>query len=347
MRDLLSWNLPLGRWAGVQVRLHVFFVLFIAVALQLGSTSGESAFWETLISLLILFVSVLAHECGHCVAAARMGSATDQVLLWPLGGLAPVHVSHDPQIELVTAVAGPLVNLSICMLAAPLLFIEGRSVLELFNPLLPPMARHGFTWVDGVAWVFWINWLLFLVNFLLPAAPLDMGRALRAMLCMQNDFRHGVVMAARVAQSTAFGLWLAAAWLAYTNSQSKNLEFGFAVLPLVLLGVLVFFGARQEAERAYDPDGDDAPFGYDFSQGYTSLEKAAQPRRSSQGLFRKWLAERRQERLRRQQLLEAEEERRADAVLAKLHQDGLHALSDDERSLLNRVSARYRNRQRG
>ncbi|HEX5446288.1 MAG TPA: site-2 protease family protein [Pirellulales bacterium] len=346
MRDLLSWNLSLGRWAGVQVRLHVFFVLFIAVALQLGSSSGEAAFWETVVGLLILLASVLAHEFGHCLAAARMGGAVDQILLWPLGGLAPVQTSHDPQIELLTAVAGPLVNLSVCTIAAPLLFIEGHSVLELFNPLLPPMAKHGLTWVDGVAWTFWINWLLFLVNFL-PAAPLDMGRALRAMLCMQNDFRHGVVMAARVAQSTAFGLWFAAGWLAYNNAQSANPQFGFAVLPLVLLGVLLFFSARQEAERVYDPDADEAPFGYDFSQGYTSLEKAAQPRASSQGMFRKWLIERRQERLRRQQLLEAEEERRADAVLAKLHQDGLHALSEDERSLLNRVSARYRNRQRG
>ena len=341
MRDLLSWNLSLGRWAGVQVRLHVFFVLFIAVALQLGASAGEAAFWETVISLLILLASVLAHEFGHCLTAVRMGGTVDQILLWPLGGLAPVNASHDPQIELMTAAAGPLVNLSVCLVVAPLLLIEGHGVLELLNPLLPPMAKHAPTWVDGVAWVFWINWLLFLVNWL-PAAPLDLGRALRAMLCMQNDYRHGLLMAARLAQLTALLLWVVAAWLAYSGSQ-----FSFAVLPLALLGILLFFAAKQEAERVYDPDADDTAFGYDFSQGYTSLEKAAQPRKAAPGMFRKWLAERRQERLRRQQLLEAEEERRADAVLAKLHQDGPHALSDEDRSLLNRVSARYRNRQRG
>lgn len=341
MRDLLSWNFYLGRWAGVQVRLHVFFVLFIAVALQLGASEGESAFWETVVSLLILLMSVLVHEFGHCVAAARMGGTVDQILLWPLGGLAPVNASHDPQMELCTALAGPLVNASVCLIVAPLLLIEGRGVLELFNPLVPPMAKHAPTWVDGVAWVFWINSLLFQVNCL-PASPMDMGRVVRALLCMQNDYRHGIVMAARWAQATAVILWFIAGWLAYSSPQ-----YSFAVLPLVLLGVLLFFGAKQEAERVYDPEADDAPFGYDFSQGYTSLEKAAQPRKLSQGMIRKWLADRRQERLRRQQLLEADEERRADAVLAKLHQDGPHALSEEDRSLLNRVSARYRNRQRG
>lgn len=341
MRDLLSWNLPLGRWAGVQVRLHVFFLLFVAVALQLDSSATESERWETVMGLLILFASVLVHEFGHCLVAARMGGTVDQILLWPLGGLTPVNASNDPQSELFTAVAGPLANLCVCAVVAPVLFIVGHGVLELFNPLASPMAKHGLTWIDGVAWVFWVNWLLFLVNFL-PAAPLDMGRCLRAMLCMHNDYRHGAIMAARMAQATAVGLWIAAAWLSYSSPQ-----YGSAVLPVVLLGVLLFFGGKQEAERMYDPEADDTPFGYDFSQGYTSLEKTAQPRKTSQSLFRRWVAERRQERLRRQQLLESEEERRADAVLAKLHQDGPQALSDDDRSLLNRVSARYRNRQQG
>ena len=48
MRDLLTWNISLGRWAGVQVRLHVFFVLFAVVALHLASQAPDPqpALWR-------------------------------------------------------------------------------------------------------------------------------------------------------------------------------------------------------------------------------------------------------------------------------------------------------------
>jgi stage IV sporulation protein FB len=340
MRDLLSWNLSLGRWGGVQVRLHVFFLLFAAVALHLSSgENNERLLWETSAVLAILFVSVLAHELAHCLVATRAGSSSDQIVLWPLGGLTQFQIAHDPQSEFVAALAGPVVNLVICTPAALLLLaqMELAKVAELLNPLWPPVADQ-LSWLNACQWVFWINWLLVIVNCFLPALPFDCGRFLRAILSMHFEFRQSVVVAARVAQGIAIVLWGIAFWLARGN------EYSFAALPFVLVGILLFFGSKQEIDRLYDAEAEDAMFGYDFSQGYTSLEKTGSTRKPRAGPLKKWLDERRATKLRRQQQLEADEERRADEVLLRLHQLGMHSLSEEERALLNRVSARFRNR---
>ncbi|HVX62739.1 MAG TPA: site-2 protease family protein [Pirellulales bacterium] len=345
MRDLLTWNISLGRWAGVQVRLHVFFVLFAVVALHLASKAPTpQPLYGAAACLGLLLASVLAHEAGHCFLARRLGGHADQIVIWPFGGLVNVNVPHEPQNELAVALAGPLVNLAVCLVTAPWLLIVYREpMLPLLNPLTPPIGEEAvLSWQAGLMWAFWINWLLALVN-LLPAYPLDGGRVLRSLLwaTTRYSFRDSAAVAARVAKFTALALWLAA-WLV-----NGDPEYAFAALPLALIGVLLFFGARQETERLSEQETEDAFFGYDFSQGYTSLEKTLAPPRSPRpGMFKKWLAERRAARLLRQQQLEAEEERRVDDVLARLHESGPHSLSDDDRALLDRVSARYRNRPR-
>lgn len=340
MRDLLSWNISLGRWAGVQIRLHVFFVLFALVALLAGpSGANQKLFWETAGVLAIFFVSVLSHEVGHCLAAWRVGGMVDQVVLWPLGGLTQVNFSHDPQSEFVTAIAGPLVNLAFCVLALPMLVLQQSNLAGLLNPLAPPVSANGLTWLNACEWLFWTNWLLTLVNCL-PALPFDGGRVLRSLLWAHHDIRHGVVLAARIAQGTALALWVLAALI------HRNGEYSFAALPFALVGILLFFSGRQEIERLYEAESDDALFGYDFSQGYTSLEKTIPSRRPSSGPVRRWLDDRRARRVERQRLVEADEERRADEVLARLHELGKEGLSVEELALLNRVSERLRNRLR-
>ena len=338
MRDLLSWNLSLGRWAGVQVRLHVFFLLFALVGLHYSLQAG--LLWYGATGLGILLLSTLAHEVGHCVAARRIGGSAEQILVWPLGGLAHVHISQNPDHELVTALAGPLVNLVACIVLLPMLALfqsDLRGFLELLNPLSPPPALDGFSALACLQLGIWINWILLIVN-LLPAFPLDGARALRALIWRTNDFRTAMFIVVRVAKLTAIA-FLVAAWLVHASHPE-------AVLPLALFGVFLFFSAKQEGERQ-DHEPGDAFFGYDFSQGYTSLERAEGAQRTRpQGPFRRWLEARREARLLRQRQIEDDEERRVDEVLARLHEVGIEGLSVDERALLDRVSARYRNRQR-
>ncbi|MEX0611005.1 MAG: site-2 protease family protein, partial [Pirellulales bacterium] len=207
MRDLLSWNLSLGRWAGVQVRLHVFFLLFVVLAIHF-SMEDKDLLGQMLVSIGVLFLSVLAHEFGHCYAAWKVGGTADQVLIWPLGGLAQVNVSHEPFNELATSLAGPLVNFAVCLLTLPLLLLLGAEggLLRLINPFSPPPAvQDSAWWANAVGLVFWINWMLLVVN-VLPAYPLDGGRVLRSLLWFRHGYRTSVVVVARVAMVTAVGL---------------------------------------------------------------------------------------------------------------------------------------------
>jgi len=344
MRDLLGWNLPLGRWFGIHVRVHVFFVLLVVVALSMSVDKDpqKQLLVDVGITLAILFVSVLAHEVGHCFAARQMDGRVDQIVLWPLGGLAPINLSHQPQEEMVTAAAGPLVNMSIAAVAIiPLLFLH-QDMRAVLNPLRsPPPPVDGVTWVYCLQLVVWVNWLLTLVNVFLPANPLDGGRVLRSLIWQKKGYRTAVTVVAMVAKFTALAICVAAWALIYPR-------YPEAALPMTLLGILIYFSAKQDSERLHDRETDEGLLGYDFSQGYTSLEKNfdAIPRRSP-GLMRQWLDNRREARRLRQKEIEEQDDQRMDEVLARLHEVGRDALSDEDRALLDRVSARYRNRQQG
>ena len=161
------------------------------------------------VSLAILFVSVLAHELGHCFAARRMGGRADQIMLWPLGGLVSINLSHQPQEELVTAAAGPIVNLFICLATLPALALAGVDVRLLGNPLVAPQTADGMSLTYVLELTAWINWLLVLVN-LLPAYPLDGGRVLRSIVWQRKGYRTAVIVVARVAKATAVATWIAA-----------------------------------------------------------------------------------------------------------------------------------------
>lgn len=338
MRDLLGWNISLGRWAGVQIRVHAFFLILALMAWQavlVGAIPG----WYCLLTLGVLLAAVVVHEAAHVALSARLGFVPDQVVLWPLGGLAHVSLPHQPLAELITALAGPLANLamaSVCCLA--LLFTEPG--LLSFDPLRPPNAEHGLDGPMVVAIGFWVNWLLLLFN-LLPASPLDGGRALRAFLWMRVGYRSAASHAASISRLAGVAIAVLGCLL--------YARYPFAPLPLGILGCVLIFAPRTEVERTAEGDADDTALGYDFSQGYTSLERHFEPSttaRRREGVVRRWLERRKQARLRRQRHQEEEEDRRVDDILARLHNYGSQGISPEDQALLKRVAARYRNRER-
>lgn len=359
MSEQRVWSLSLGRWGAVQIRLHMFFLLFAALTLYLGwhyARAQEDRFlgWLALFSLLILLVSVLLHEFGHYWSAVRMGGGTDQIVLGPLGGLVPVRVPYEPQSELVAILAGPLVNLIVALLCLAALLgyqqthgvVPRSSVLGLLNPLRPPLPLGQPAVLAPTIWLqltMWINWVLFLVN-LVPAFPFDGGRALLALFAMRPQApatRRPVLIVSAIAKVVAIGL-LIVAWFV-RNESDPVIPLWFA---LVLLSIFLFFSARvEEGQQEADELGEEL-FGYDFSQGYTSLERPEVHEPSIPGPLSQWRERRRQERLKRQQAREAEDDRRMDDVLARLHETGMENLSAEDRALLNRVSARYRSRER-
>ncbi len=341
MHDFLSWNVSLGRWAGVYVRIHVLFLLFAVIALYLGSQSERSELLSyAVVGLAILLSSVLVHELGHCVAAWRLGGNVEHVLLWPLGGLTHVNVSHEPREELMTALAGPIANVVVCLVVAPALLLMNLAVAPLLNPLQPPVGAT-LSWTEGLEMVFWINWLLVVVN-LVPAFPMDGGRALRCLLWPRFGYRRAVVLVARTAMIMAIALPV----LAWVFGIFDRYEHAWA--PMVIFGIFLYFSARQEVEKLAEHNAEEGFFGYDFSQGYSSLdqefESADSPRR---GRLRRWWHGVQEARQQRRRQMEVEEERQVDAILQRLHDTGMKDLTSEERTLLARVSRRYRDRQRG
>jgi Zn-dependent protease len=337
MRDLLSWNFYLGPVRGVQIRLHVFFLL-LAVMILAGPNGVPLAYRAACVAVLL--GSVVWHEVGHCFASRKLGYGPERVILWPFGGLEPCPCAHDPQHEWATAAAGMLANFLVCVVSFAALLAARKLELVSLNPLIPPAPEATMSWQLLLGLVFWFNWMLVLVN-LLPAFPLDGAQVLRAMLWPHFGYRTAMLQVAWFAKITAIVLAVVALVLYEGPAE-------FATIPLLVLATFLFFAARQEADRLQDQESDDGLFGYDFSQGYTSLERATEPkgRRSRLAPLWNWLEERRESRLRRQQEIEEQEDARMDDVLAQLHRYGLDGLSPEDRALLNRVSARYRGRLR-
>lgn len=361
MRDQNQWSISLGRWGGVQVRLHALFLLFGLVTLYFGwldaaqpAAPDRAAMWMAAASLTVLFVAVLVHEAGHLYMTARLGGDADRVILGPWGGLSSHTPPPEPAAEFVVCMAGPAANVLVCLLCLTLMAFEGQpQLLGLLNPLKPERVWHNGGAPDLFRLTFWVNWTLTVVN-LLPVFPFDGGRALRAVLVAgspQLTRRHAGAIVARLARLGAF-LLLAVAWLVRDNDSVPHRVPMW--LPLTLLSVFLYFGARQEEEARPEtpPDPEVDPFGYDFSAGFTSLDRSApaadatdDPTGNASSMWR-WLEQRREQRRQRQRQLEADEEQRVDEILAQVHRDGLSSLTADERALLDRVAARYRSRQR-
>src|SRR5436305_3893916 len=225
----MSWSLPIFRIAGIQLRIHITFLLLIAwlafgYYLQVGSAAPASC----VIFILLLFLCVVLHEFGHAFAAKAFGINTPDITLLPIGGVARLErMPEEPVQELIIAVAGPLVNVVI----AVGLFVAGGS-----QALLNPSTVEG----GGlIAQLLTINIMLVLFN-LLPAFPMDGGRVLRALLATRMSYARATQIAATVGQGFAFlfGFW---------GLLAPNYM-------LIFIALFVYIGASQEAALAQMKD---------------------------------------------------------------------------------------------
>lgn len=153
-----AWRI--GRWRGIEVRVHWTLLAYALVVLVLPWPADGTDVGLRLATIGLLFGSVLLHEFGHAFAARFCDGRAEQILLWPLGGLAMVSVPAAPSARFLTALAGPLVSLALWGAA---------TVVGQFMP--------GWAWHELAA----VNLMMFLFN-LLPAFPLDGGQLLHAVL---------------------------------------------------------------------------------------------------------------------------------------------------------------------
>src|SRR5260370_2163952 len=144
MRDPFSWSIPLGSVFGITVRIHLLFPI-VAIGLigrfaYLTSHDGyPQGLWvDAAMMVGLTLVLVLLHELGHCFAARWLNGTADEILIWPLGGLAQVDVPQPPRAHFLVAAAGPATNLAICFILAGFFLFQDPVLRPTWNPLAPP-----------------------------------------------------------------------------------------------------------------------------------------------------------------------------------------------------------------
>ena len=221
----MKWSWKLGRLAGIDVFMHVTFLLllvWVGLNYYLDRQSLTDALYG-LVFITILFGIVVLHELGHALTARRFGIATRDITLLPIGGVARLErMPEDPRQELLVALAGPAVNIALA--AALALFLGPTGTLA--EPQNLQMVGGNF-----LVKMFWVNIVLAVFN-LIPAFPMDGGRVLRALLALRLDYVRATEIAA-------------------TTGQVLALLFGFVGLfsnPfLVFIALFVWMGAAGEA----------------------------------------------------------------------------------------------------
>jgi Zn-dependent protease len=234
-------TIRLGRIFGIPVGLDLSLLL-IAGLLTLSLAAdrfpsefpGEptAAYWVVgLVAAGLFFASVLAHEIAHSLVARRHGVQVDGITLWMLGGVAKLGgESPTAGAELRIAAAGPATSVG---LAAA--FGIGAVALSVLGA--PGLLG------SALAWLALINGILALFN-LIPAAPLDGGRILSALLWFRHGSRYRA--AATAAQvGVVFG-WL----LVGAGAVSWFAGLGFGGLWTALIGWFLVSAARAEGEMA-------------------------------------------------------------------------------------------------
>jgi Zn-dependent protease/predicted RNA-binding Zn-ribbon protein involved in translation (DUF1610 family) len=160
----------LFRFAGIDVYLHWSWFLIAVYGISIRTGGYSSMAWPVM-EYVALFVIVLAHEFGHALACRQVGGQADQIVLWPLGGVAYVAPPPRPGATLWSIAAGPLVNVA---LAPVLILLAVLGNVSGWGETMP----SGYNFITALCYM---NLALLIFN-LLPIYPLDGGQILQSLL---------------------------------------------------------------------------------------------------------------------------------------------------------------------
>jgi len=233
----MGGGIPIGRIAGfpVSVNWSVLVILWLftwSLAATLPNTVPgypAAAYWIAGgCGAVVLLASLMAHELTHALLARRAGIAVAGVTLWLFGGVTTLRgEAKTPRAEFRIAASGPATSLALAAIFA--------GVAAGLDELGVAQIVVGVAW-----WLAGINLLLGLFN-LLPGAPLDGGRVVRAYLWRRHgDKVRAAVGAARAGRVVAFvligiglleflagalvgGVWLAfIGWFLFTAAREEE-----------------------------------------------------------------------------------------------------------------------------
>ena len=183
----------LGKLFGIQFRLHFsWFIIFIIITVILVSPHySQWLYWVTgIITSLLFFASVVAHELAHSLVGRANGIPIKSITLFLFGGVAQMtREATRSGAEFKMAAAGPISSLVIGGLFGLIwLLAQGR---------IQPIA-------DIARWLAVMNVTLAAFN-LIPGFPLDGGRVFRALLWrFTGSYGRSTRIATRVGQGVGY-----------------------------------------------------------------------------------------------------------------------------------------------
>ena len=170
MNSIRKGAIHLFRFAGIDVSLH--WSWFLVAAFEISREHAYSSAGWNVAEYLALFLIVMLHEFGHALACRQVGGVANEIVLWPLGGVAYVDPPQRPGATLWSLAAGPLVNVALVPVTLGALVLAHSAGWAMTMPNL-------YHLLYTVAW--YINLGLLIFN-ILPIYPLDGGQILRSLL---------------------------------------------------------------------------------------------------------------------------------------------------------------------
>jgi len=335
MQEFYSWGLPVGSIARIQIKVHWillgFWLFDLDDLLKIEHIARPTLLWCWLLSIALVFVSILLHELGHCFAARSVGGSAENILLWPLGGLAFCQAPNLPRSQFIVAAGGPAVTIVIFLLSSVTFWIVGFYV--------PPESQGIF--YDHLYYLLVRYQMGLLIFNLIPLYPLDGGRMFHALAWGYFGRRSHAGAYGRASLITVYVsracVLLGSLYAIYNFMKTGDLW-------MLFIFAWAWSGTEGLRRRVREGEEEDYTFGYDFSRGYTSLE-GSQPKASSSGPTRsggwtRWLQGAKQRRAAKGQP-SAQEKKRVDELLEKISRDGMIALTDEERKFLKEVGTRW------
>ncbi len=198
-------TIRLGKLYGIEIGLHYsWFLIALLITMSLGSQFqqshgewGSNVIWSlSILTALLFFVTLLAHEMSHALVARARGLTTKAITLFALGGVAQIEKEpEDAKTEFLVGIVGPFSSAVIGVISLGLAWAAGWHRNS--TPETPIIAM--------LVWLGYINLMLAAFN-MIPGFPLDGGRILRAIIwwSTKNGTR-ATQLAARTGQVVALG----------------------------------------------------------------------------------------------------------------------------------------------
>ncbi|HET7312525.1 MAG TPA: site-2 protease family protein [Mycobacteriales bacterium] len=267
-------TIRLGRVRGVPLGAHWSVVVILALVADMLATSilpasvkgaSTTAYWTVGVLVALAFLlSLVAHEAAHAIVARRSGMKVNSITLWMLGGVTALEGEPpDARSDLRIAIVGPAVSI-VC------------GVLSAAAAVLLDVSRAPAVFAAGFVWLAVTNVVLAVFN-LLPGAPLDGGRVVRALIWRRTGDRDRAELSAtRGGRATGIVL----IWLGIAEAiATANILSG---LWLMLLGWFLFSAASAEWQATVSGHalggltvGDVMQTSFTYIPGYQAVGPAA------------------------------------------------------------------------